>query len=271
MNDIERFDLPVPPQGLAFPDPAQLYITLIMWSVVAVFAGYCVFQAWKTKSALPLLLLAGGAICYLAEPMVDVLALCWHPRENQWVALETFGPVPVWGLGIYVVFFGAMTYMMLMAARRGISRRRFWIGVFAFFVADVACELPIIHYGLYRYYGEPPYLFMGLPLYWLFINTLGPLIAVALLLRAPQFFSGWRQVLILLLPVTTDIAGSVSSGWPIMSALNTPGASAELKWAAATLTIVLGVVIMDGLSHLICEEKSQRVAAGMPAAPHRLA
>ena len=125
-----------------------------------------------------------------------------------------------------------------------------------FFLADVACELPIINAGLYTYYGEPPYLFMGLPMYWLFINTLGPLMAVALLLRAPQFFSGWRQVLIPLLPVTTDIAGSVSSGWPIMSALNAPGASTELKWAAATLTILLGLAIMDGLSRLICSEQA---------------
>ena len=259
MENVERFDLPLPPQGLVFPEVAQHYATIAMWSVVAIFVAICLYQAWKTRSPLALLLLAGGAICYLAEPMVDVLALCWHPRPNQWVALHTFGPVPLWGLGIYIVFFGAMTYLMLLAAQKGISRKTFWIGVLCFFLADVACELPIIHAGLYSYYGEPPYQFMGLPMYWLFINTLGPLIAVALLLRAPQFFTGWRQVLIPLLPVTTDIAGSVSSGWPIMSALNAPGASTELKWAAATLTILLGLAIMDGLSRLICREQTSAV------------
>lgn len=255
---METFNLATPPQGMVFPQTPQVIITAVMWAVVAVFVVICLHRAWKTRSLLALQLLVGGAICYLAEPMVDVLTAVWHPRPNQWVALETFGPVPLWGMGIYIVFFGAMTYLMLMAARQGISRRAFWIGVLAFFVADVACEWPIIHHGLYVYHGEPPYLLLGLPMYWLFINTLGPLIAVALLLRAPQFFSGWRQWLIPLLPMSTDIAGSVASGWPIMSALNTPGASTELKWAAATLTIFLGLVIMDGLSQLICDQGHQR-------------
>lgn len=266
METTERFDLPLPPQGMVFPDTAQAYATAAVWGVAAVFIAVCLYQAWKTKSPLALLLLAGGAICYLSEPMVDVLALCWHPRPNQWVAVQTFGPVPLWGLGIYLIFFGAMPYLLLLAAQRGISRKAFWAGVLAFFVADIACELPIIHYGLYAYYGDPPYLFMGLPLYWLFINTIGPLLAVALLLRAPRFFSGWRQILILLLPMTTDIAGSVSSGWPIMSALNTPGASAELKWAAATLTTLIGLAIMDGLSRLICTEQAAVARHGLETA-----
>lgn len=266
MESMERFNLTVAPQDAVFPVTAQIYATSIMWVVVAVFVGVCLYQAWKTRSLLAVQLVLGGMICYLNEPIVDILTLVWHPRPNQWVALETYGPVPLWGLGIYTIFFGAMTYLTLMEARRGITRRAFWISVGFFFIADVACEWPLIYNGLYIYYGDPPYVVLGLPLYWLFINTIGPLIAVALLLRAPQMFSGWRQVLIPLLPMTTDAAGSVICGWPIMSALNTPNASTELKWAAATLTILLGLVVMDGLSRLICVEQNAeaRLAARTP-------
>jgi hypothetical protein len=256
----DSFNLPLPDPGMVFPDTPQYYITLIMWICVVPFVAYCLYQAYKTKSPLAVLLLIGGVICYLNEPIVDVLALVWHPRPNQWVAVETFGPVPLWGLGIYIIFFGAMPYILLIAAKRGISRKAFWIGVAAFFVVDVACEIPILYYGLYYYYGDPPYMFMRLPLYWLFINTLGPLVTVALLLRAPELFKGWRMILIPLLPMTTDAAGSLASGWPIMTALNTIGASAGLKWFAATLTILIGAVIMEGLSRVICSDKQMELS-----------
>lgn len=255
---VERFELPLPPSGLVFPQDAQLYATVGMWIVVGGFLIYGVIQTARMRSPLPLLLLLGGAISYLNEPIVDVLGLCWHPRPGQWVALQTFGPVPLWGLGIYIIFFGGMTQLLLSQAQRGISRRAFWTGVLAFFLVDMAAELPLIHLGFYHYYGEPPYSFMGLPLYWLFINTPGPLIDVALLLRAPAMFKGWRMLLVPLLPMTADAVGSMASGWPIFSALNTAAASTEVKWAAATLTIVLGLLLMDGLSRLICTPAAPR-------------
>ncbi len=252
--DAERFNLPTPPPGLVFPQTPQLYATVIMHAIVAAFVIYAIYQWYKSRSPLAPLLLLGGALCYLNEPIVDVLGLCWHPRPGQWVALETFGPAPLWGLGIYIVFYGGLTHVMLQQVQRGITRQQFWIGVLLFFMADVACELPLISTGLYSYYGEPPLNIAGLPAYWLFINTLGPLIDVALLLRARHFFSGWRMLLIPLLPMTTDAAGSIASGWPIFSALNTPHASMALKLLAALTTIGIGLLIMDALSKLICSD-----------------
>jgi len=254
MMDADRFTPPLPPPGLVFPQTPQLYATVIMSTMVAAFVVYALLQWYKSRSPLAPLLLLGGALSYLNEPIVDVLGLCWHPRPGQWVALQTFGPAPLWGLGIYTVFYGGMTYLMLQQAQRGITRRQFWIGVLAFFIVDIACELPLIGMGLYHYYGEPPFNFFGLPAYWLFINTLGPLMTVALLLRARAYFGGWRMLLIALLPMTTDAAGSIASGWPIFSALNTPEATMALKVIAALSTVGIGWVIMDALSKLICSD-----------------
>ena len=268
----EQFELPLPPQGMEFPIEPQLYATIAMGIVVAGFVLYALRDTIKHRSPLALMLLLGGAICYLNEPIVDVLGLVWHPRPNQWIALETFGPVPLWGLGIYIVFFGGMTLALYRQAQRGITRKAFWIGVLAFFIVDIAAELPLIHLGLYRYYGEPPYMFMGLPMYWLFINTPGPLIDVALLLRAPGFFKGWRMLLVPILPMTTDAMGSIASGWPIFSALNTPDASAATKWLAATLTIIIGLVLMEALSRLICAPAKAPATSANPAfSPQRAA
>lgn len=259
----DHFDLPSPPPGLQFPQTPQVYITVIMLTLAGAFVLYGLYQWYRSRSPLAPLLLLGGAVCYLNEPIVDVLGLCWHPRPGQWVALHTFGPVPLWGLGIYIIFFGGMTHVLLQQARRGITRKQFWIGVLAFFAADLACELPILHYGLYHYYGQPPFELMGLPLYWLFINTPGPLIDVALLLRAPQFFRGWRMLLIPLLPMTTDAIGSVGAGWPIFSALNTPDSTVALKTGAALLTAAIGLLLIDALSRVICVSEDGKARAAV--------
>ena len=254
---MERFELPLPPQGLVFPQAPQLVATVILWVLVAACLLYSLWEWRRTRQPLALLLTLGGAISYLNEPIDDVLGLLWHPHPRQWVAIDTFGPAPLWGLGIYTIFFGTMSYLLLLQARRGITRQQLWGGILLFFVIDLLCELPLLHYGLYVYYGEPPLQLLGLPLYWLFINIGGPLMVVALLLRAPQLFSGWRLLTLPLLPMTADAAGSIAAGWPIFSALNTPGASAGLKLAAALLTMGLGVLIVDGLAAAICRAPSR--------------
>lgn len=256
--NLTHFNLPPPPPGIVFPEVPQLYATTGMWIVVALVVGYAIYDTIRTRSPVAALLILGSALAYLNEPIVDVLGLVLHPRPGQWIALETFGPVPWWGLGIYIIYFGGLTLMKLRVAQNGLmTRRGFWLGTLTFFIVNIIAEVPLIQAGLYLYYGEPPFTVMGLPLYWLFINASGPLICVALLYRAPQFFRGWRVLLIGLLPMTTDAMGSIGAGWPIFTALNTPGASAELKIAAALLTVFIGLMLMDGLSRLICSESRE--------------
>lgn len=250
--NANNWDLPLPPQGMMMPEKPQ-QIALAIWSIIAIaYVVYALVQWYRTRSPLAILLFLGAAIAYLNEPIVDLLGLVWHPRINQSVALNTFGPVPLWGWICYMIFWGSMPYLVLRLAQRGITRKVFWTAVLGWFALDFAMEAPLIPLGLYYYYGAPPFVFLGLPAYWLTINTLGPLSTVALLLRAPQLFQGWRLCLVPLLPMTTDAMASLGSGWPIFSALNTPGVSSGVKWIAGALTILLGLIIMDGLSRLIC-------------------
>jgi hypothetical protein len=66
-------------------------------------------------------------VCYLNEPIDDLLGLVWYPRPGQWVAFTTFAPVPWWGLFVYIVFFGAVPYLALRSMRRtGVTARSTW-------------------------------------------------------------------------------------------------------------------------------------------------
>ena len=239
-----HFDLPVTPDGTQMPQPAQLVATVAMAVLVAGFAAYAVREIARSRSVTLALLLIGGAVSYFNEPIDDVLGLVWHPVVGQWTALDTFARVPLWGLGIYIVFFGGMPYLILQSLRRGVTRRQLWgwVGVLA--VVDVAVELPVLASGIYSYYGGAPLQIGGFPVYWILINTAGPLALAVLLLATGDTFDGWRALYLLFLPMMSDAAGSVAVGWPIFSALNAQ-ASAPVRWLAAALTIAIGLGALD--------------------------
>jgi hypothetical protein len=241
-----HFDLPATPDGTQMPDTAQCVATLAMAVLAAGFIVYAVAEIARRRLPTLALLLVGGAISYFNEPIDDVLGLVWHPVVGQWTVLDTFSRVPLWGLGIYIVFFGGMPYLILQSLRRGMTRRQLWgwVGVLA--VVDVAVELPVLASGIYSYYGDAPLQIGGFPVYWIVINAVGPLALAVLLLAAGDAFTGWRALYLLFLPMIFDAAGSVAIGWPIFSALNAH-AAAPVRWLAAALTIAIGLAALDPL------------------------
>jgi hypothetical protein len=88
--------------------------------------GYAVIEIVRRRSFTLALLLVGGAVSHLNEPIDDVLGLVWHPAVGQWTVLDTFARVPLWGLGIYIVFVGGMPYLILQKLRTGMTRRDLW-------------------------------------------------------------------------------------------------------------------------------------------------
>jgi hypothetical protein len=239
-----HFDLPATPDGTEMPQAAQFVATLSMGVLVAGFTVYAIREIARRRSFTLALLLVGGALSYFNEPIDDVLGLVWHPVVGQWTVLDTFSRVPLWGLGIYIVFFGGMPYLILQSLLRGMTRRQLWgwVGVLA--IVDIAVELPILASGIYTYYGDAPMQIGGFPVYWIVINAVGPLALAVLLLAAGDTFTGWRAVYLVLLPMVCDAAGSVAVGWPIFSALNAQ-ASAPVHWLAAALTMTIGLAALD--------------------------
>lgn len=258
------FDLPPHPDGMTFPETPQIVATSAMGVLVLAFVVYAVHEIVRHRSYLLALLLVGGGVSYLNEPIDDVVGCLYHPEEGQWTVLDTFAAVPLWGLGIYIVFFGGMPYLILKALERGVTRRQLWQWVGILFALDVAVEIPIIAADMYVYYADPPFQVAGFPLYWLFINIGGPFEVAVILFAARRLFAGWRAIYLVFLPMVCNAAGSIAVGWPIYSALNAQ-ASPGVKWAAGAVTIAIGYVLLD-LTITWAARKSAE-AAGEGAAP----
>jgi hypothetical protein len=238
-------EAPPPPTEMVMPQTPQLVFTVLWGTVCLVLAGYAGYRLARHRDPLLGALLLGGAICYFAEPLVDVLGLLWHPTIGQWVAIDTFRAAPWWGVFVYAICFGALPWFMLADFRRsGFTARRAWTWVGVFWLVDVAVEIPILAAGMYDYYGDPPMEVFGLPLYWLVMNIAGPLETAVVLLVFGSALRGWRVLGVLVLPVTLDVAGSGMVGWPVFSALHAQ-ASMPVKYLAALITVAVGVVTLE--------------------------
>jgi hypothetical protein len=262
-----QFNIPTPPQ-MVFPRTPQTIAEVVLWIVVVGFVAFAVRQWRRTGSPLGLVLLAGVGIALLNEPLDDILGLVNHPRPGQDVVFETMGPIPHWGLPTYIIFFGGIAYVLLLELRRlTFTPRAFWIGIAITFVADLLIELPLLHFRLYTYfgYGQVPMSIGGFPLYWLFINTTGPILCAAILFAAPGYFTGWRAWLLLFLPLVTDAGCSAAVGLPVYNALHVPGAAAWLTWVGAFVSCAIGLVILDAsarwiYSHTLKMQKAKESA-----------
>jgi hypothetical protein len=261
------FNFPHPPLHAVVPATAQ-NVADIVWGVLALLGLFYVLHACRrTRSPLPLIVLTGGAIAYLNEPIVDVLGLCWHPRIDQQRVINTFGPLPLWGLFAYIVFFGAATFLLLEIMRRGVTRRQFWTGIAGLMVVNLGIEIPLLPTHLYLYYGyhTPPMTVAKLPLYWLFLNVGGPLLAAVVLFAGERFFTGRRMLLAALVPMTSYAAYSLAAGWPIFSALHARHLDQGFVWAAAALTIAISALMLDQMALFLQGRASRALPAPAPS------
>ncbi len=248
------FNAPPGPDGMVFPLTAHLWADTVLWLVVGGLVGFALAELVRRRSALGLVLMLGGGLALFNEPVDDILGLVWHPRPGQNTVLDTIGPVPMWGLPTYIIFFGAVPWLLLREFRKlQFTMRQFWIGIGITFVLDLLIELPLLATDLYTYYpvGDVPMSIAGFPLYWLLINTTGPILCAAILFAAPGYFRGWRAPLLVLVPVVADAACSIAVGLPVYTVLHTPGVSEPVRWAGALLSCLIGLVILDALARFI--------------------
>jgi hypothetical protein len=261
---MSQFNFPAAPQT-SFPHTAHVWADIVIWAVALGFLGYALRDRVRTGSWLGVVLMAGGALAYFNEPVDDILGLVHHPRPGQNVVLDTIGPIPMWGLPTYIIFFGALPFVLLRAIQaRPFTLRAFWIGLGVTFVLDLLIELPLLQTDLYQYYGDVPMVIARFPLYWLLINSTGPMLCVAVVYAIPGYFTGWRRPLLLLVPVVTDAACSIAVGLPVYTALHTPSISTPVRWVGALISVGIGLVLLDAFARLILWKQAQLAAAAAP-------
>jgi hypothetical protein len=253
------FNFPSAPQHSVFPYTAHVAADIYIWVIALALFAFAIREWVKTGSPLGVVLLIGGALAYFNEPVDDILGLVWHARIHQDTVLNTIGPLPMWGLPTYIIFFGGIPWLLLREFRRvRFTITKFWIGVLLTFLADLLIEIPLLQTNLYVYYGHggTPLTIARFPLYWLLINTTGPILCAAILFAVPDYFRGWRAPFLILLPAAADAACSIVVGLPVYSTLHAPHVSQPTRWLGALASCAIGFVILDAESRWIMARTS---------------
>jgi hypothetical protein len=261
---------------LAAVDPPPLDMTsavgaqdVMQYAVGAVTVLMVLGAVWHwRRSGRPtgLLLLVGGLFCSLNEALVDLLGHCYFPKDHN-IAYTAYGySVPWWVVTAYVAYFGGLTWLSSELLRSGVTRQRMWAIIGAVWVLNLILEMPPLANKVYVYYGDQPFMVGGFPLNWLVINALGSLFAAVLVTRFASFFTGPRQLLLVAVPYATYFA-SWAAHMPLFGTINAdvPG---PVRWVAAAISAVLGLIAMDALVRLGVRVRSRTTA---PPSDARLA
>jgi hypothetical protein len=134
---------------------------------------------------------------------------------------------------------------MATAFRKGATRKAMWAAIGIFGVLNVLLELPMLHSGLYVYYGDQPLRIGGFPLSWLVINSLGAVFSATVITRLGWFLAGPRQLLIIFIPFATYLA-SWALAMPHFAVTNTD-APAAVRVLAAIVSLIAGLIGIDVL------------------------
>jgi len=226
------------------PQGWQVVYTVLLLVPLVGLAGYCALRYRKERDPVPLLCLAGGAMCVLFEPIVDILGLCWYPRHGQWKLFETLGrPIPVGVLFGYMWAFGGLSAVASVVLRqKGLAA--LWRLYPLFIAVSVPFELIANHSGFYTYYGNQPLRILEWPAWWGPVNFAVPIVAAVMIDRFRPHLTGPRTVALAFLLPMADGAVNGATAWPVWSALNAPGLPTMIVQAAGALSVGLAVLLV---------------------------
>jgi hypothetical protein len=236
-----------PPVGMLMPEAMEQIMTIsfiVAGAIIVVLA----LVAWRrTGSATYLLLVAGSVLCTMNEPWLNIPAKIWHARSDSFPLLVEFGrPMPLWVPFGYILFFGALPAILLMAVRRGATYQKVWISVLCFWLLNAVVELNLTGPGkMYTYYGHQPFAVGNWSPDQLVTNGTGIVGIVLVLHKAPHLFRGARSLLVAPLVPVAQIA-ALGVGIPGFWVINMDIAPVW-QWIGMGTTLVFGVFVIDSM------------------------
>jgi hypothetical protein len=263
--------LPTPPVNTLVSSAGQAVMTigvavaLVLIAVAAVRLG----RRWST--AAPALVVVGALFAAFYEPLENMAAHMWYYRPGQVTFFDAFDrSLPVWVFFSYAAFYGGWGLVAWWLTERGAPRShlvRFVLGVWAF---AIVTEIVGTQFNTYEYYGRAPFRVAGFPVWVALSNaaictTIG--IATA---RLRRVLVGRQQLALLCVAPFAITVGLVGTGFPTLTALNTPDPSWALLYGAAIVSMAMAGVMAWGATQLVpvdgLEPASSIVPAGARAA-----
>jgi hypothetical protein len=254
--------IPQPPTNMRMSD-AQGFFTAFLAAPLLVLLVLSLRDQLHKREPMLLLFLIGGLITCIFEPMIDVLGMCYFPKQGQWTVFTLYDrPIPLFIPIVYAFYVGGLGYVSYRLFKRGMTGRQvFWLwGVL--FLLTCFVETPGIITKVYTYYGEQPLNIWGLPLWWSVVNSFMPLAAGAFAFKFRPWLTGWKILGVIALVPMTDGLGYGGLAWPMFAALNS-----DLGYAATYPAAIVMTGLVAFALWLICKlvaESGHEPSSGCP-------
>lgn len=253
--------VPWPPDTGAMDPTYQLVFTVLLCVVTIGFVIYAARVARQQRSSVPFLMLIGGGLACLIEPIIDYTGLVWFYREGQWVLFEAFGrPIPVWIVPTYIFFVGGQALYTLTRLEKGETMAGIWRLYGIYFVVNILLEEPPLHFGLYTYYGAQPFQPFLLPLWWPLINAAMPIVAATVIHCVRRHLHGLRVLAVVPLIPMADIVANGTIGWPLWIALNSSD-SLLVTYLAGGFSVLLAGILLYVIALAVGSDSPARSAS----------
>ncbi|MEA3151134.1 MAG: hypothetical protein QOD56_2073 [Gammaproteobacteria bacterium] len=241
---------PVPPADLSAPHGWSMAFTVIcvaFWALAFIWVTRLALQSDK----LGLVFLLGGLCMGLLEPYLDYLGLLWFATDNVAVTVNLFARhIPLYVVLGYSFFFGLQAYVIYRAILLGKGAKFFVYAYGLSWLFDAALQITGAQFGLYRYYGQQPFLFFGAPAWWYTIDASMQLTAGLVLFLLRHRLVGWGQLIVI--PVLPALYAGLNGGlgWPTFTSLNS-NFNAQLNGNGSTALVYLGGTLTVALTALL--------------------
>ncbi|SPX87961.1 hypothetical protein [Mycobacteroides abscessus] len=236
---------PIPPADLSAPFEWSLAFTVLC------VAFWLLALAWVVRLALRgeklgLVFLAGGLGMGLLEPYLDYLGLLWFAQDNVAITVNLFQRhIPLYVVLGYSFFFGLQAYVIYRAILLGKGPKFFLYSYGLSWLFDAALQITGAQFGLYKYYGEQPFLFLGAPAWWYTIDATFQLTAGLVLFLLRHRLVGWGQLIAI--PILPGIYAGLNGGlgWPVFTSLNSNFDSALNGNGSPALVYIGGIATIS--------------------------
>jgi hypothetical protein len=244
--------LGTPPDPIVPNSPGvELVFTLACAAVVLIGLVGLVLHWRRTGSPIGVLVLLGGMLACIQEPMVDTLGNMYIP-PSHYTLFTTYGRQMPWfapfGYGLY---FGIPMFLYIRAAQRRAGRAYFQKLFVGSIVLELIFELIAVNGNFYAYYGDQPFRFFELPLHWMTLNMAAAWVAAAVVYKVLPHLRGWQLAAIPLITLCTITCSYEAQGWPIFGALHAHAPGAALPAVASLATTALGIGIIQAMIRVL--------------------
>jgi hypothetical protein len=252
--------LPVPPVDMVMPQGAQQFFLIANTVVCVIALLFAERMRRKTGAPTGYLLLLAGAAAVVNEPVVDILGLCWFAANGAIPLFKAWGvTIPLFMLPVYCWYVGGQSLIAFGAVSRGATTAQLFRLYAAFALVNVALEVPGLSLGIYAYYGNQPFQFLGFPFWWPICNALMPIVMAAIAFRLRPHLKGAGVLLLILVgPMAAGLTnGAIAI--PVWVALN----SGMPPWGASLaglVSLTLGMMLAFLVTRLVASDATAAVA-----------